>query len=399
MIRKIIIFLSIAIWMLSCQQNETDTEIHKGNNLEEGIPVKIGIAIDDISYQTDYTPMKSTKADDDEIKIKISKFFRVILMKKVEDKIIIHSLLKGVTDPSIVDWGATGYKAGENLKDIPLVLTPGKYYATVITGYGKLRENIKLKEGMIVAQDGVSNGREDYAYTYRIGDGGYSNVGLDYIGEEILTGTTEFEVEKTEDLHSSSNPDLDEIKIKLKRCVTKLRIVLNDPPGQSHYESFESNGTESIIKANITATNGKFVDGIDIWGDPWYDPVNERKNFQYSIETHEDMISFPDGNKYFFSTYGARVNAPYIFSKEGDDVEVEISNIKVLFGSNNRYYMYYGPNIHKTLIHSNIDGFILQPGTYTDESVWPNITDLQLVMDNTLGIFNSYAEYNYLQNP
>lgn len=399
MIRKIIIFLSIGLWMLSCQQSETDIETDKGNNSENGIPVKVGVVMGNISYQTDYTPMKSTKADSDEIKVRISKFYRIVLMKRVEDKIIIHSLMTGVTDPAIVDWGSTAYKAGESLDDIPLVLTPGKYYVTVFTGFNKLKENSNLKEGMVVAQDGISDGTQDYAYTYRVGDGGYSNVGLDYIGEEIFTGSTEFEVKKTEDLHSSSNPALDDIKITLKRCVTKFRIVLNDPPAQSYYESFASNGTEPIIKADIIATNGKFVDGLDIWGKPWYHPINERKYFKYCIEAKEDMISFPNGNKYYLSTFGSRVNAPYIFSKEGDDVEVEISNIQVLFGSNNRYYEYYGSSVHKELIHSNIDGFMLQPGTYTDESNWPPITELQLLMDNTLNIFNSYAEYNYLQNP
>lgn len=399
---KIILLLSISIWLFSCQQNEPDILIDDKKGTEEKVPVNISVGFDDLVFQTDYVPMKNG-TDANEVKVMISKLYRIVLMKEVEDKIIIHSLLTGVTDENIRDWESSSYKAGESLKDIPLVLTPGKYYVTVFTGYTKLTENGNLKEGLIVA-DATKDGTETFAYTYGIGEKSYSNVGMKYIGQEIFTGHTNFTVKKTEDLHSNADKGLDSINITLNRCVTKYRIILHDTPDQEINNAFANNSSEAIIKAHFTATKGKFVDGLDIWGNPWYNPQTEMKEIPYCTETKSTMIPIGE-DKYFFSTFGARINAPYFFSKEGDDVEVEISNIKVLFGSNSRYYQYYGPNLTAKLIHSNIDGIILKPGEYTT-STWPPITDLEIEMDdsgtnprNPLEIFNSYGEYNFLTNP
>ena len=397
MIRKILVLLCITTFMLSCQQDDIYTHTGENENNIDGVPVKIGIGMGNLQYGTDYTAM--TKAGNpDEIKVKISKLYRMVLMKEVEDKIIIDKIITRATDLTIRDWESSGYKEGESMSDTTLILTPGKYHITVFTGFKDLTENTNLKEGLIVA-DATKDGTETYAYTYGIGTTNYSNAGMDYIAEEIFTGYAEFEVKKTQDLHSPSDPALDDVKITLKRRVTKYRIILHDAPGQKPSNSFASNSAEPIIKAHLKAVQGKFVDGLDIWGNPWYNPVTERKEIEYCTECKSSMIPFPSGDRYYLSTHGARVNAPYFFSKEGDDVVVEISNIQALFGSNSRYYEYYGPPVTATFIHSNIDGFMLRPGTYTNESIWPPITEMEIETDNGLSIFNSYAEYNFLQNP
>lgn len=403
MIRKLILLLSIAVWIISCQQDDLDLSIdNTRTNNKDGVPVKISLSLgDQIDYETGYTPMKA--GTEDEVKLKISNLYRIIIMKKIGDKIIIDSLATGVADNSLREWDSASFNEGDNLSDLSLVLTPGEYYLSIFTGYNRLTWNSHIKRGGVVA-DGSLDGTHKYACTYGIGANSYSNVGVRYISEEIFSGTTHFTVNKTEDLHSSPDPALDNIKITLKRNVTKYRMVLHDYEGVDQNDAFESNYSEPIIRGNMTALNGtKFVDGLDIWGDPWYDttPTTE---MEYCTETKGSMIAF--GNeRYYFSTHGTRVHAPYFFSKEGDDVDVMFSNIKAYFGSNSRYYQYY-ETVNTTLIHNNVDGIIFKPGNVTNSNVWPPITTMELEMDvtntkpkNTLELFNSYAEFNFLQTP
>lgn len=406
MIRKIILLLVIAVWMISCQQDDMVLNIDdvKTEN-SEGIPVKISLSLEDlIDNETGYIPMKAATEDEDEVKLKISNLYRIIIMKKIGDKIIIDSLATGVADNSLREWDAASFKKGDNLSDLSLVLTPGEYYLSIFTGYNRLTWNSHIKKGGIVA-DGSSDGTHAYACTYGIGTTSYSNVGVRYISEEIFTGTTHFTVKKTEDLHSSPDPALNNIKITLKRNVTKYRMILHDYEGVEANDAFQGNYTEPIIRGNMTALNGtRFVDGLDIWGDPWYNPDTPTTEMEYCTETKNSMIPF--GNeKYYFSTHGTRVHAPYFLSKEGEDVEVRFSNLRVYFGSNSRYYR-YNESIDATLIHNNVDGIIFRPGNVTNNSTWPPITNMELEMDDTntkpknpLELFNTYAEFNFLQTP
>ena len=401
MIRKTILLLVMAVWMISCQQDDLDIE-NASPGTKDGVPVKISLSLgDQIDYETGYKPMKA--ATGDEVKLKISNLYRIIIMKKIGDKIIIDSLATGVADNSLREWDSASFKEGDNFSDLSLVLTPGEYYLSVFTGYNRLTWNSHIKRGGVVAE-GSSDGTHTYACTYGIGQNSYSNVGVKYISEEIFSGTTHFIVNKTQDLHSSPDPALDNIKITLKRNVTKYRMVLHDYEGVHPNDAFEGNTSEPIIRGNMTAINGtKFVDGLDIWGDPWYNPVTPTTEMEYCTETKGSMISFGN-DKYYFSTHGTRVHAPYFFSKEGDDVDVVFSEIRAYFGSNQRYYQFY-ETVNATLIHNNIDGIIFKAGNITDNSGgWPPITNMLLEMDvtntkpkNPLELFNSYAEFNFLQ--
>ncbi|MDR2947755.1 MAG: hypothetical protein LBV71_00975 [Prevotella sp.] len=402
MIRKIILLLGIAMWIISCQQDDQELDMSGGNtNNGDGIPVKISLSIEDgIDNQTGYIPMKV--GTEDEVKLKISNLYRIIIMKKIGNKIIIDSLATGIADNSLREWDAASFKKGDNLSDLSLVLTPGEYYLSIFTGFNKLMWNSHIKKGGVVADDS-SDGTHDYACTYGIGATSYSNVGVKYVSEEIFSGTTHFIVNKTEDLHSNPDPVLENIKVTLKRNVTKYRMVLHDYDGVDPNDAFESNFSEPIIRGNMTALNGtKFVDGLDIWGDPWYDQDTPTTEMEYCTETKSSMITF--GNeRYYFSTHGTRVHAPYFFSKEGDEVEVRFSNLRVYFGSNSRYYR-YNETIDATLMHNNVDGIIFTPGSETDDNVWPPVTNMNLEMNgakpkNPLDIFNSYAEFNFLQTP
>ncbi|MDU1891669.1 MAG: hypothetical protein E6767_13355 [Dysgonomonas sp.] len=402
MIRKIIILLAIAVWIISCQQDDNDFSTGNDiNSAENGVPVKISLSIEDgIENETGYIPMKAES--EDEVKLKISNLYRIIIMKKIGDKIIIDSLATGVADNSLRDWDAASFKKGDNLSNLSLVLTPGEYYLSIFTGYNNMTWNSHIKKGGIVAE-GSLNGTHTYACTYGIGAQSYSNVGVKYISEEIFTGTTHFIVNKTEDLHSNPDPALDNIKIKLKRNVTKYRIVLHDYEGVDPYDAFEGNYSEPIIRGNMTALDGtKFVDGLDIWGDPWYNEDTPTTQMEYCLETKNSIISIGK-DKYYFSTHGARVHAPFFLTKEGYDVKVRFTNLRVYFGSNSRYYEYNG-SVDATLIHNNVDGIVFRPGNETDNSVQPPITNMELEMNglnprSPLEIFNSYAEINFLQNP
>ncbi|MBK5722258.1 hypothetical protein JGH11_15385 [Dysgonomonas sp. Marseille-P4677] len=401
--QKIIVLLSIAVWMMSCQQDDIGINTERDNNEKDGIPVKISLSVEDaIDNQTGYVPM-TMKRNDDEIKLKISNMYRVIIMKKIGDEIIIDSLATSLVDKSKQSWISIGFKAGENLNDLSLVLTPGEYYISVFTGFNFLEWNSHIRKGGIVANNSL-DGTHTYACTYEIGSDSYSNRGIKYLGEEIFSGTTHFTVNKTEDLHSTSNPQLDNMKIVLKRNVTKYRIILHDYVDVDPYNSFFSNYSPPIIRADMVATEGKFVDGLDIWGNPWYNPEAPTKEMGYCTEALVNMIPIEDDGKYYLSTPNARVYAPYFFSKEGDNVKVQLSNFRVNFAVNQRYYKYSG-TIEATLLHNNIDGIIFRPGTETEIIEGsPPATNLVLEMDGTkpkspLEIFNSYAEFNFLQIP
>lgn len=397
MTHKIILLLGIVVSMISCQCDDVDTN----TNDNDGIPVQVSLSIENlIDNDTGYIPMKASR-NGDEVKLKISNQYRVIIMKKIGDEIIIDSLATGLVDKMKPSWTFIGFKAGEGLDDLSLILTPGEYYLSVFTGFNFLRWNSHIKKGSVIA-NGSLDGTHTYACTYDIGTNSYSNFGLKYLGEEVFSGTSHFIVKKTEDLHSSSDPQLDNIKIVLKRNVTKFRIVLHDYEGVDQYNAFLVNYCPPIIRADITAIEGRFVDGLDIWGNPWYDPDTPTKNMGYCTEALINMIPIEGDGQYYLSTLGARVYAPYFFSKEGDDVKVQLSNFRVNFTDNRRYYKYSGV-VETTLVHNNIAGIIFRPGTETNGEQ-PPATDMLLEMDgekpkNPLEIFNSYAEFNFLQIP
>lgn len=391
--------------MISCQQDDLEIAGNdpKGQS-NETVPVKISLSVDGIQFGTGYEPMKSQKDASDEVKLKISNLYRIIIMKKVEGKIRIDSIATGVVDKSLQTWSSVSFKDGDNFDDLHLELTPGEYYLSVFTGYNRMEWNDHIKRGGVVAEEGVNDGTHAYACTYLVGQSGFINSGMKYLGDEIFSGTTSFIVRKTEDLHSQPDPALENIKIHLKRRVTKYRILLHDPVDQPYYEAFASNYSNPFIVGDVVAVEGKFVDGLDIWGNPWYNPDAPLLHLNYSTEIKENMISFSDG-KYFFSTHGTRVHAPFFFSKEGDDVKVKISNIRAMFSSNSRYYKYFGDPIDATFIHNHIDGIVFRPGTFTEDrtSESAEITHMELEMDGTKprssqDVFtSSYAEYNFLQ--
>ncbi|WP_156032915.1 hypothetical protein [Prevotella sp. 10(H)] len=399
MIHKIIILLSLAVWLLSCQQDDADFQSGTGQAKEERIPVKIGVSLNDIDLNTGYEPMGSLKSDPNEVKLRITNQYRIVIMKKINDKIIIDSIATGLAMRT-AGWGLASFKAGQNFDDLYLELTPGKYYISIFTGQGAMAWNGHIRRGGVVA-DAVNDGSHTFASTYRTGTKDYSNNGLKYLSEEIHTGTTTFTVRKTEDLHSQPDPALDNIHIKLKRRVTKFRILLEDPQGISRTEAFAYNDASPVIKAVMPAVEGKYVDGLDIWGEPWYNPDIENKKMTYCTEAMSPMYSHPNGNRYYLSVpIGPRVHSPYFFSKPGDEVKVIITDALVNFKSNERYYVYKGDPIEVTLKHNNVDGIVFNPGYYTTpEPTWPPISDMELKMnggvhDNTLGIYNSYAEHN-----
>lgn len=383
--QQIFILLGVfAFWLTSCQQEDVDlqTDIIP---TEEGVPVNISFSVlEGMQTGEELQPMDSeikTRADQGTIKGLISNEIKVIIAKKINGQWILADLIDYKIDKND-NWNqTTHYIKDTSVYDpINLVLTPGDYSATIITGSRSLTWNGTLKKGTYL-NEGAS---AQWACTYNLSSM-YLNIGWPSLNEEVFAGQKEFEVKKTDDLHSNPFPNV--VNITLDRKVAKLRFLLRkrtspDPgtnadqtiPERIHWTPDNTMDFLSSYQNGITAEiklkdpNQKFCAGLDIWAKPHYNYYRDPKfahTLRLGVYTWRSFELGNDGERYMLGmTHGTSQSSQYFFTEPGVELPLVVSDVRVTAYSGGPVYDYDGEVEGISIKHNEISGLVFESGNW-----------------------------------
>lgn len=407
MLQRLMILLGTAFLLLvSCEQEDNDYGGITAVTTDE-IPVDFSFSMkSNIEYATDYTPIRAA-ADTDEngniIKARISNVYKVLIAKKIDTRWIIEKMMDVKINPDD-NFGTSKHDITDStVFNFSTELRPGEYRMTIFTGLKFVTWNALLKEGMAIGTVGTDDSAP-LAYTYQYVGQGYLNTGHQYLQEEIFTANTEFTVTKTEDLHSS--PLTQPVSLKLKRMVTRLRILLKYVASPNNKYEFFKGYSNSIVADLTTTTDVPFPNGLNVWGDPFYEENNSITNMKFGVFTWNTPQQATNGFSYMLGMKeDTRQYSPYYFSDPEKDITVSVTNVEVAASSFigiNYLYSDIVPDI--VLKHNQTTGFVLAPGddSWSDTREGSNGGNLRnMILDidsstdkpvNAADIFDLYYE-------
>lgn len=397
------ILLGISILLLaSCQQDEFDAQTQPTDS--ENVRVEFSTSMNtNISTSTGYEPMGATRnsaADSITLKPRIKYY----ILKDVEEDYYIVERVgesnieapKGKTYGSIAIDGLRPYKA------LSVDIRPGKYKIIVFTGAVSVNWNTSLIEGMQIPKKG-SGEKIPHACRYMNIDF-WTFRGEKGLQEEVFYGEEDFEIKKTDNLHSYPNTHY--VEIGLERRVSKFRVLLKDVPSPNGKNKFANGSPIAIlIKADVVhKENEPLPDGLDIWGDLWYNDTNPLMNYKFTTMTASNTHTGTDNSAYYISLVSSTSYAPYFFSDPQTEVPITISNFECTSRDTDVPYVYYGA--HEFILkNNNITGLVLKPTddeTYRPSNNGPErcivaepVLDAGNNLVDPLGLFDANYEHNY----
>lgn len=386
--QQLIILASLLVFLAaSCQNDDTDVFVETASS-EDGVPVNVSFSmLKGLLVDNELVPMRSgveMRDGEDVIKTNISNSVKVILAKKINSQWVLADYYDYKIDPS-EKWVPIYHHVRDTtvFKPIEMILTPGDYSITLITGVNALTWNKNLKKGAILAE----GENADWVCTYRLTDNGYLNPGLPALQEEIFAARKEFEVKKTDDLHS--NPYVNQVDLTLQRKVGRLRFMLkkrtsSDPgvnvdmgmPGRSGFSIDNAqdffigynNGITAILR--LTDAGKKFSGGLNVWGDQQYNhyPSNNSNYatlLYFGVFTWDFFQTGNDGQDYMLGMRnGTRQFGCNYFTNEGDDLPIAVSEVRITAFSGGPSYEFDGI-AEVSIKHNTITGLIFESGNYT----------------------------------
>jgi len=365
MIQKFIILVVVSVFLFSCQSDSFD-DIVTEKTASDAVSVKFSFALPEVmENQTEYVPMSNLlkSQNEDLYQIRISNNYKAIITKKIGSRWIIDQVLDLLIDDNTGEWSADWHsiKNETTVDDFSVELRPGQYRITLITGSRSINWFKDLKQGLIADDEDVSGFDVPMACVYRKIDNGYFHSGWDGLEEEIFSGCKDFVVEKTEDLHSSSN--IVPVSLTLNRMVTKVRVALNNTPYETGSYNFPSSFNNSISARLVTDDPEGFPTGLNIWGKAHYNLLTPE--LRYAVYTGNDEIE-NDGIKYLLPFKGTmRQFTTYFFGDPDKDFTATVLDVTVTFQQGNTTF-WTDDTFPLVMKNNYITGFILKPGNHSE---------------------------------
>lgn len=335
MIKEKIIGMLVGIFilLLACsERDENESLINSGIMGTEKVDVSLSLSLPELQIEsnTDYRPM-STRAADDKVKAVIDNQYRCLVLKEIGGtwyvEAYIEPLLKEgegkrsellVTDNPVFD-------------NLQLTLRPGHYQVLVILNSGFTTWNKNLVPGAVVKNQSDT---VTHACTYRFQekDAFYANRGERQLSKEVFSGTADFTVTKTHDLHSpvaiSGNTE-----IALTRRVAKLRFLLKDHPveivGSDRDYNFYNTEFTLYSTVKVTQEGEYFCDGLDCWGNAYYNRTNPTTQMRIIMSIKMDWQA-ADGGRYKMSVpRGTTIYSPFVFTDTAKVVHYQVEDILI----------------------------------------------------------------------
>jgi len=373
---KIIILLGLTLALITSCQDEVisndvvDTiEVTDPAIEDVTVPVNFSASFNRMISSIGHEPM--TRAEQNLPLIQISNNYSVLIMKDVDGRWILDKILENKFNPNdrynINPVRITEENAA-NVVQFQTDLRPGNYRMTIFTGTSSMTKNTMLKPGLWVEDNDIPQ----MAYTYRIVEQGYLNPGERHLQEEIFAGWEYFEVEKTTDLHSESL--VQNVHVMLDRKVAKLRFFLKYEESESGFNFFNDYQNAIVAQMDLVEGSQPFPNGLDIWGDPYYDTTNPITQMYYGVFCWKKPLEAENGNLYLSAMKNStRQFSAFYFTDPQYDISVAVSNVEVSASTFIRInYIYAAPAaevgydtgdpFHLALQHNTQFGIVFSTG-------------------------------------
>lgn len=395
MVKNLIGLVCIGMLLAACEQEEVFYDPGITDNHRIAIPLSVAPDLF-LEEHSEYVPM-STKAAD-HIEAKIENTCRCLIMKEIDSKWYVDTLLQATLDKSLAPYASQKVKASGPVGTLDLILSPGHYRILAVANASGVTWNPALTPGYQVKDEMVSGNPVPYAFTYSVQtDDQFSNYGYRSLYREVFTGTYQFTVSKTGDLHS--DPLNGNGSVSLSRKVSRFRLLLKNR--LSPKENFPFNLTPHFAHVALKATGDTpFCNGIDCWGDAYYDRETPLNLFEMYISTYGKWSTAANGAEYQMvlpenSTYPA----VFIFTDERMAQGISYQIVECLIsGKSGEFTYYYDGTIDgHTLYPNSIDGIVLQT---TDEykmnpgQGYPSVRVEIVPEENAATLFDAFYEVN-----
>lgn len=411
MIKEKIIGMLVGIFilLLACsERDENESLINSGIMGTEKVDVSLSLSLPELQIEsnTDYRPM-STRTTDNEVKALIDNEYRCLVLKEIGGTWYVEAYVEPLLQKEVT--GVLKVKETPPVFDnLQLALRPGHYRVLVILNSGFTTWNKKLVPGAVVKNQSDTI---THACTYRFQekDAPFANRGERQLSKEIFSGTAEFTIEKTSDVHSPVSIT-GETKIALTRKVAKLRFLLKDHPavvekvtnnGDTVRTDYNFTNTQYTIRSTIKVTQEgeRFCDGLDCWGKAYYNRKKPTTQMRIIIDTNQYWQTTSDGRQYKIPLSNVTIYSPFVFTDTTKIVSYQLGDMLITGKSESpsTQYVYSGPVAEFKLENNTIQPLVFQATNqvvYKKEDDANEVTLEFLQDESSEELFGAYYECN-----
>ncbi len=393
MIQRLIILLGISVLLMtSCQNDDFIPEPIPGEINGETVPVNFSMSLHN---STEYEPMSRNASTDT---IAIGSTFNYIIVQNIDSKKVIERVGQGeIQAPtSYFGWKNVKIDGVNTFPALSINMRPGDYEIMIFTGAKTVEWNTSLRPGTVLPETNTPENPIPAACVYQP-NSFWTYDGEKALTEEVFFGRQGFTVTKTNDLHSY--PNQHQVGVPLERRVTKFRVLLKDVAAPGGTRFADGNPIAILIKADIIVDpSTPLADGLDVWGNLWYNNVAPLLQYKYITMTHSAPIRGPQVDSYYISRVSATAYAPYLFCDKNTEIAITITNFDCSARAGSPSYKYYGQHDF-TLNWNNIKGIIFKP----TDNIDPGTIDFLMEPDYDISgnladpaiLFDANYEHNF----
>lgn len=395
MVKNLLGFVCLGVFLIACDPEESGYYPEPAGNHRVSVPLSVA---SDLCFEehSEYVPMRAKAGNP--IEAEIENTCQCLILKEAGSGWYVDTLVRVILDKSLSPYQKQTVKGPGPVGSINLILSPGRYRILVVANASGVAWNPALVPGYKVKEETDSGSPVPYAFIYSVQtDEGFLNYGYRSLYQEVFTGTYQFVVSKTGDLHS--DPSNGNGGVNLTRKVSRFRLLLKNV--LSPHENFPFQLTPHFARLVLKPTGDTpFCNGINCWGEAYYDPEDPLDTFEMCISTYGKWLEGTNGAQYQLvlpknSTYPA----VFIFTdeKKTEGVSYRISSCEISGSSGGFTYYYEGTIEGHTLYPNSIDGIVLQTTDDYRESPnggYPNVRVEVVPQENAVALFDSFYEVN-----
>lgn len=314
-----------------------------------------------LTYESQTEPM--TRADGNTKLGPMRNTYRYVVCKKVGSVWVVDligdALLK--TDKgTFYDFNAV---SSDIFDDLKLELRPGEYHIVVTANSGSVSWNGNLTVGTPVRSEDGSLAAP-WLFQYKRGDEEWRpNYGWIGLQRDVFTGTADFTVTKTGDLHSAASGI--PVKIEMSRINCWYRVLLREDTSLPEQLAFKMDTPNSSDITLESLDEKGFPYGVDAWGEAWY-PVPAETELRFYVSSGYVGFRGKDGRRYSVVMPNATYFYPMIIGDKNrtEGHKYKIKTIIVGGQSGHMTTIYQDPGVERLYRANSYSGIVLEA---TDE--------------------------------
>lgn len=361
-----------------------------GHNVELRMSLAAGLPGD-----THTEPM--SRADASVRMTRLSNAYRYIILKEINEDWFVERSGEALFAAGEGEYATLYPVSSGGFDPLQLELRPGRYRIVTVGNSPWVDWNETLTEGTPVKRKDGSLA-VPRLFEYKKQQEPRPNMGYQILNNEIFTGTADFSVKKTGDLHS--NPGVTPVEVRLTRANSWLRMLLRDDPSIPDGLKFNMTTAHIWYFTMESQDEEGFPFGLNAWGDAWY-PEPARKTLDIYVSSGYEPFVGKDGTKYLMSLPNATYFFPMIItdSQRTEGHRYTVSEIFVWGQSDHLGYYCEPAATVRTLLPNTYHGMVLE----ATAQVKPTGSDgvERVIMKEATGpysdpakVFDDYFEWN-----